>query len=122
MGVEGEGKRKWTVPQIGSERAGLPPLPRSHRRGSVQLSWHYGARQSAEPDSWEPARFAQLQQEAKSKSQSASLQTPRHLSAGSERCNRITSHAYLFLWIQGGIFGSFKARHGENKANPFQNK
>lgn len=78
MGVEGEGKRKWIVPQVATESAGLPPLPLSHHRSSVQASQHYGAGQSAEPDFWEPARFAQLQQEAKSKSQSASLQTPRH--------------------------------------------
>lgn len=44
------------------------------------------------------------------------------LSAGSESCNRITSHAYLFFRIQGGIFRWFKARHDKNRTNPSQNK
>lgn len=77
-GGRGRGEEKTDCTPGCHGSAGLPPLPLSQRRGSVQASQRYGARRSAEPDFWEPARFAQLQQEAKSKSQSASLQTPRH--------------------------------------------
>lgn len=118
MGVEGGGKRKLIVPQIATESAGLPLLPLSHRRRSVQASQHYGARQSAEPDFWEPARFAQLQQEAKSKSQSASLQTPRHPISWERELQQNYKPCIFILLNPGGDFQTVYNKAPRNQSEP----
>lgn len=93
---------KWVVPQIATESAWASPL--SQRRGCAQASQHRGARRSAEPDFWETARFAQLQQEAKSKSQSASLQTPRHPISWERELQQNYKPCIFILLNPGGDF------------------
>lgn len=96
-GVEGGGKRKRIVPQVATD---LPGFPRS-RSHSVGVRSRLPS-VTAHGEALSPISGSRrgLHNCSKKPNQKANLQASKlhvTLSAGSESCNRITSHAYLFL-------------------------
>jgi len=99
-GVEGGERRTRLVPRIGTESAGLPSAPAASGLGAGSPA----LRRRAEPGSWGPPRFAQLQQEAKPKSQSARLQTPRHPISWERELQQNYKPCIFILLNRGGGF------------------
>lgn len=83
----------------GNERAGLPQRVQALR--TAQQS-------GAQPDCRETPGFAQLQQEAKSKSQSASLRTPRHPISWERELQQNYKPCIFMLLNLGGGGGDFR--------------